>query len=404
MTSYTHWMRQHFGKIALVALLATPGVVATVNSTGPTGENRHLAAAPRLPADWAGFLALPGQTDAWIKDHFGFRQDLIMMNNALRYRLFREFPTIQMASGRNGRSFLAAHGTNVATYSAMTTSCIGDKRGLSGFRDYLNGMFDDFHAQGLHPKLMIVPSAPAVYQEDVPSWLYADCNRTNLPAQQLIDEPLLSARARESIYFPLAQMRAIKNTATLFPKSWFHWAGPGLENVAADSVRHLFPQMPAPGAPLQRITYHMNSDVGFLFPGVELMSDVVAPNAPGSGIKECIGKKCFPEFAEFGDLMDDATRYENPAAPARRLVIISDSFGSKISGWYARHYRTVEQVATNNIGNLTLPQVIKIREVMFRDPANTDIIFLYHDAGIYGTARLGLQRLHGDGSAPWSPF
>lgn len=404
MTSYKTWMRHHLGKTVLVALLATPAIVATVHKTSQTGENRHLAAAPKLPDNWDSFLALPGQTDAWIKDHFGFRQALIKGNNALRYHLFGEFPTIQMASGRNGRTFLAAHGTNVEPYSALTVSCVGDKRGLTDFRDYLNRMFDDFAAQGMHPKLMIVPSAPAVYQEDVPAWLYDQCNRTNLPTQQLIDDPALSARARESMYFPLAEMRAIKNPAALFPKSWFHWAGPGLEKVAADSVSRLFPQMPAPGAPLQRVTYYWNSDVGYLFPGVKLKNDVVVPNLPASNIKECVGKQCFPEFAEFADLVDDTTRFENPAAPARRLLIISDSFGSKVSGWYARHYGTVEQVATNNIGRLTLPQVLKMREVLFRDPANTDIIFLYHDAGLYGTVRLGLQRLHGDGSAPWSPY
>ncbi|WP_374585499.1 hypothetical protein [Pseudoduganella sp.] len=94
--------------------------------------------------------------------------------------------------------------------------------------------------------------------------------------------------------------------------------------------------MPAPGTPLQRVAYYWNSDVGYLFPGVKLKNDVVVPNLPASIIKECVGKQCFPEFAEFADLVVDTTRFENPAAPARR--------------------------------------------------------------------RLGLQHLHGDGSAPWSPF
>jgi hypothetical protein len=36
-----------------------------------------MAPAPEWPRSWNGLIALPGQVDAYLKDHFGFRQTMV---------------------------------------------------------------------------------------------------------------------------------------------------------------------------------------------------------------------------------------------------------------------------------------------------------------------------------------
>ena len=71
--------RRYFAALSLL-LLATPLVWGIVRPDSPElifKEGRRLALAPAAPDalwDWA---ALPGQIDAYLKDHFGLRHTMI---------------------------------------------------------------------------------------------------------------------------------------------------------------------------------------------------------------------------------------------------------------------------------------------------------------------------------------
>ena len=67
--------RRIFALVAFL-VLATPLVVGLVRPDSPAAilkEGRSLAPAPRMPGSSAGWLALPGQVDAYLRDHFGLR-------------------------------------------------------------------------------------------------------------------------------------------------------------------------------------------------------------------------------------------------------------------------------------------------------------------------------------------
>ncbi len=59
-------------------------------------------------------------------------------------------------------------------------------------------MFGAFHAAGLQPALLVVPSAAAVHPEDMPP-------------------ELVAGAAAQNILYPHKEMREIKKSATLFP-------------------------------------------------------------------------------------------------------------------------------------------------------------------------------------------
>ncbi len=389
------WLRAHAAHLAVVGALALPAYVA---GTAPTSENRNLAPLPAPPGDLAGALALPARLDAWINDHFGWRDQLIGYNTRLRYALFREFPTVQMVSGRHGRVFLAAHLTTLAPYSAITNVC-GPGPVLDGVAvpaRHFNVLLGDLRALGFRPLLLIAPSAPLVEYQDLPVWLSRRCATTRTPVADVLDSALLTSQTRAAILYPLAQMRALAANDALFPKTWFHWSGPGLAGVVDLSMARLSGQ-PVPAAPpLPTHSEEMASDVSHLFNGVRLTSIVTTPDYAAAGIAACFGTGCFPELGSAAAKLKDVSRVRNPHAPLkRRLLILSDSFGSHISGWYARYYSQVDQVSGNDVPQLDAAEVKRVRAVLLRDPGDTDLLVLYHDgAAIAKAIRRGLGPLH----------
>jgi hypothetical protein len=245
---------------------------------------------------------------------------------------------------------------------------------------------------------MIVPSAPTVQSADLPAWLRKRCSSDNTPMASLLQSTYINSNVKSAIYYPLAQMRARNQGSELFPRTWFHWNGPGLEFIAQDSMNSLFPAVKAAAPRLATHTTVQKSDVRQMFPGIDLASKVTEPDYAASKITSCHGSTCFPEFKEFAAPLYDSSRFHNPAAPDRRLLILSDSFGRYAAGWYTRFYRTVEHVAVNHVKDLKREQVKVLEDFLLREPAKTDILFLFHDGALTGTLRLGLQRFHRKGA------
>jgi hypothetical protein len=387
--------RANAAKFGLLAVLFWPIAATLHGDVGQNTENRTLAPPPSLPTSWKQFLAMPAQADAWIDDHFGMRSTLVYLNNRMYYKLLHEFPSVQLLSGRHGRLFLAAHATDQPPYSAITHVCSGEDVGSPGTVSYFNEMYAAFERMGLQPRVMIVPSAPTVHSSDLPDWLAQRCAGNNTAPAKVLADPELGPAARRNMFYPLQEMRALAFNENIYPKTWFHWSGPGLGDVAKLTVEHFWGLPAQTTAPLPTRSEWKNSDIGHLASGVHLASLIVEPDFEAAHIKACYGDGCFPEFAAYKQYLNDTSRFINPAAPDRRLLIVSDSFGSKISGWYARYYRTVEQIATNAIEQLSDAQIESLKQVLLRDPQHTDILILYHDGGaVYDSLKGGVRRLH----------
>ncbi|MDM5178190.1 hypothetical protein PO883_13410 [Massilia sp. DJPM01] len=381
---------RHSAKICIVFMLVVPALMSIKATRRPNDPNlTPLPVRPHTPQAW---LEMPPKVTAWVSDHFGFRTHFIVADNVLRFNLFHEFPSIQVAYGQNGRYFMAAHAKTVGPYQAMTTVC-GKGKANATTIPYLNKLFTTFHAAGMDPKLLVVASAPAVYPEDVPSDLVEECTSTNTAAARVLASPELLPQARASIFYPLKEMREIKTRASLFPNTWFHWAGDGLDEVARITLTQFW-KTPLDQPPMQLRRYKGGSDMSHMFIGIKLESDVVEPDLGASGIKACFGGECFPEMPAIARILGDVSRFNNPKAPKRRLLIISDSFGEKMSPWFARYYGEVEHFCTNHTHELTPEQTEEMKKYLYRNPADTDILFLYHDGGaMYDVLRNGTQMI-----------
>src|SRR5271156_38423 len=98
--------RRYFA-IAAFLLLGTPLIVGIVKPDNPASilkEGRSLAPAPTVPDDPADWLMLPKEIDAYLQDHFGFRQVLIRAHKDLTKPLLG-VGNDTVLIGRDGRMF-----------------------------------------------------------------------------------------------------------------------------------------------------------------------------------------------------------------------------------------------------------------------------------------------------------
>jgi len=386
MPSYLNHLRRHSAKAALVLIFSVPLLASLTPARSGSAENRQLAPAPATPQDWQGALAWPGQADRWVNDHLGLRNQLVALNNLVRYRLFHQFPTSQLLQGRHGRLFLSAYNSVDLPYSGIQSVCgygAAPAAGAQLVRD-LNHFDAIMQAQQLDGRLLVVPSAPMVYQEDLPSWLQARCRASSTP----IARALASAQLRhpEHILYPLAQLRAGRAADAIYPGTWFHWAGDGPRLGAEASVARFW-NAPATAALPSQIS-RQPSDLDNLAPGLGLNSPVKLVDFAAAGVQECRGPSCFPEMPELMAKLWGVNRYRNPAAPLPRLVLVTDSFGISAGPWFARYFQDVLQVATNDLARLSPAEVAQLKTLLFQQRTPQHLLFLYHDGTVQGGSRV----------------
>jgi hypothetical protein len=365
-------------------LLALPFVaqVTGFDDRGSTAENRSLAPAPAWPDNWAGLLALPRQTDAWLRDHFGFRVALVRANSRIRYALFHEAPTRQVLFGKGNRLFLSGRDES-HPYSVIAKICGIDgsdaevEAAAAGVRTLLRAA--DADAPGA--VFVAVPSAPAIYAEDLPDWLARQCARPSSIeriVRRLDADPALAAR----VIYPIDALIAAKQTGRVIPLYNFHWSGRGAR-VAAEVIAG---QLPGSRRAIDIPTLEQlaPSDLSNMVPGLNLSDRVVVPDYAAASLVYCYARpECLPGLgASVATVIGDYSRTLSPRSGSRRLLLLTDSYGSFIAPWFAAWFGEVRHISTNTIGLLSAAERATLRENLFRRYHPDSVIFLYHDGAV----------------------
>jgi hypothetical protein len=377
------WLAANAAKILIVSTLAVPLAATLLSGSTQSEEQRALAPAPPKPVDWKSLLAWPSAADAWVNDHFGGRARMVALYARLRHDVFGRFPTNQVMLGREGRVFLAAH--NKATpYNAISLSCGWDFHNEAGLVAEFDWFARLFRARGVDARLLIVPSAPIVYSEQLQPWQAERCQPGAAPATRVLSAPGLEPAVRERIYFPLAEMRAIRTHARVIPLTFFHWSGQGAQAVAALTEEHFWHRGKDFGAPIPLVAQRRPSDIQWLFPGIEHDSIADEPDFSHTTITPCFGPACFPELKPALDKIDVLGRFTNSAPGlAKRLVLVTDSYGLAGAPLFARYYSEVVYMSTNMLARLSPDDVARLRPWLFRPGSGDEVLFLYHDASAY---------------------
>jgi alginate O-acetyltransferase complex protein AlgJ len=157
--------RRYFALMSF-ALLAAPLVFGIVRPDSPDlvlKEGRLLAPAPHAPTSWEALRALPGQVDAYLKDHFGLRQRMIRAQRDLSHPVL--YGNEAVLIGRNGRMFYL--GRDMVRQSAglvLRDRKVADAAGL------VAAMRDALAERGGRLLVAVPPSSSTIEQDDLPAW------------------------------------------------------------------------------------------------------------------------------------------------------------------------------------------------------------------------------------------
>ena len=377
-------LRKHAARIVVLGFLALPLLVTLFQPDTGTAEQRVLAPAPGMPTSVDEALAWPARAEAWSNDHFGWRDKMVEAYARLRHDLFNRFPTNQMMAGRGDRIFLAAHNDRGqgAPYTALIACGWQFDDGPRIVREL--GQFDQvFREHGIAARMLIAPSGPVVYSDEMLPWQSERCKPDQVPLRGLLASKELTPEARARIYFPLSEMWAMREQVEFFPKTHFHWGASGAGAVAALTERQFWDRGDDVGKPIPLDAKVGPSDVAYLFAGIDGDSLADVPNFGGTTITPCFGPDCFPEQKAMMEKLGVVGRYVNSAPGlGPRLVIFSDSFGYMGAPMFARYHREVVYVSTNALVRLDRLEVDQLRKLMLAPGGDDEVLFLYHDATV----------------------
>ena len=361
--------------LLFLALLALCGIstLGGLDRGAPDGENRALAPAPVWPRSWAELLRTPRQTDAWLRDHFAFRTYLVQANARLRFALFHEAPTRQTLFGLHDRLFLSGHDAD-HPYALIRDIC-GVGTSEADIVKAAEGIDVLLRAAGPDALFVSVPTAPVLYARDLPAWLARQCDGTPTAAR-------VTARlGANNVVYPIAALRAAMKDGAVIPRYNFHWSGRGARAVAAMLGEQVLGLPRAVDIPA--IEQMADSDLTGMVYGLTLRDRVMIPDTAAAGIDYCFARPaCLPDLGDITSVVDDYSRTISPRAGSRRLLLISDSYGSFIAPWFGAYFGEVRHVSSNNFDRLSAAQRVRLKQSLFADYRPDRVIFLYHDGAI----------------------
>ncbi|MDB5363640.1 MAG: hypothetical protein JWO51_4937 [Rhodospirillales bacterium] len=365
---------------AFFLLIAAPALFQILLPDPQRDERRVLATMPALPATPDQARHLPDAIDGWLKDRFGLRQPLVRINNWLRWQAFGEIATPRIIIGRHGRLFLAGHDDGPATLITGLCGADADDAAIDRGAGIIVRGLERVRAAGLDAALLLVPTAPRLYPEDIPEPFATACAGRRPPVDRVAALVAASDVGPDLIY-PIDLMLGLKAGSEPIPRHHFHWAGEAPVRVAEDvAERHW--QLPRTlTLPLR--TKGRNSDLNGLNPGMGASDAIREPDARAVGIRTCEGAACGPIDGLTPGAEFVLERYTRPE-PGPRLLIIADSFGDEISRNFLEQFGEVWRVVTNNLPALSPTDRRVLADELKARFQGERVLYIYHDAAALG--------------------
>ena len=383
MTRLWHRLRGRNWFIPAFFLLITAPVLCQILLPDPqTEERRQLASMPARPTSLDGLRRLPDAIDVWLKDRFGLRQPLVRLNNWLRWQLFGEIATARIDIGRHGRLFLHAHDTDSMPLIAGLCGVGVSDGEIVASADRIARSLVQVRSAGFDATLLLVPTAPRLYPEDIPEPLATDCMGVKPPVDRIVarvDEAGLGT----ALFYPVDLMLSFKPQFEPIPRHHFHWAGEAPLRVAeavAEGRWHLARTLTLPLRTIGRA-----SDLNNLNPGMAASDRIREPDVRAVGVRSCAGVACGPIDGLPSGAEIALERYTRPE-PGPRLLIVADSFGDEISRNFLEQFGEVWRISTNYLSAVSPADRRALAGFLQTRFEGRKLLYVYHDA----TALLGL--------------
>lgn len=200
--------------LILLALLLIPALAAPFlpRQTISRAENRVLAPAPTAPRTLEDWRGLPKAIDAFVGDHFGFREPMMQAGGALKRKLGGEVGPAEAVDGRDGRMFLS-EGLLRSTGQEVDPARVAD------YAAFVCAFDARLRAQGIRMVFGLGPSPAGVFPEAAPEWA--------LPVKQPGEYEMILQRTRACGVATVdlkAALIAAKGTGQLYRTHDSHWS------------------------------------------------------------------------------------------------------------------------------------------------------------------------------------
>jgi alginate O-acetyltransferase complex protein AlgJ len=329
-------LRRHrrFFAAAAFLLLATPLLVGLFRPDSPEliyKEGRRLAAAPASPDGLGDLAALPGQIDAYLKDHFGFRHMMIQLHKDLTKPMLG-FGGSEVLIGRDGRMFYL--GGEMVRQSAGLI--VRDQK-VADSANLLARMRDALEKQGIAFFVAVLPSTSSIYEGDLPIWAQSHGRKTeyDLFLQDLAERGIKTVDLR-----PTLRETASEGKAYLLYDS--HWTARGAVagfNAVVEADGHpdwRVDSAKALGPPQER----KGGDLARLLGEQEEVTETAEPLAlPAVGKQDILSQDLMPAYTI------------TTGKPGPTILVVGDSFtASNFPPMLAQHVERAIWVHYNNAG------------------------------------------------------
>jgi alginate O-acetyltransferase complex protein AlgJ len=304
-------LRRHRRLFAIAAflLLAMPLAVGILRPDSPEliyKEGRRLAPQPAAPDGLEAWMALPGQIDAYLKDHFGFRHLMIQLHKDLTKPMLG-LGGSEVLIGRDGRMFYL--GAEMVRQSA---GLIFRDQKVADSANRLAAMRDALEKRGIAFFVLVLPSTSSIYQDDLPIWAQSHGRKTeyDLFLQDLAERGIKTVDLR-----PPLKETASEGKAYLLHDS--HWTARGAIagfNAAVEADSHPDWRV-APAKALASPQEIRGGDLARLLGEQDEVAETAEPLAlPAVGKEENLSQDLMPAYMI------------TTGKPGPTILVVGDSF------------------------------------------------------------------------------
>lgn len=167
---YVHQQRAGaaWGDLALATffllVLTLPLLGALVPKNTPGSENRELNSLPSIPTSLDSLRHYPELWTAFFNDHFGWRSEMIYLNNLVRVSALRTSPSGNVVLGRNGWLYFAGE-ESIWDYQGLVPL---DDASIDRIYSYLLAANEKLEQSDITFLVAIPPNKQSIYPEYLP--------------------------------------------------------------------------------------------------------------------------------------------------------------------------------------------------------------------------------------------
>jgi alginate O-acetyltransferase complex protein AlgJ len=323
----------------LLICLPTLDSLFNLDRTRPPEEKRRLAEMPQFKWEWRAYVEFPGNLEAHLNDHFGYRNWLIYAHNYVTVSWLGTVTSPSVIKGKDDWLFFS--GDRVLEYTRATDPFTAEE--LKQWRDVIEDRRDWLTGRGAHYLIVIVPNKHTIYREMLPDWLAEIGKKSRL--DQLV-EYLRANSSVEVLDLRDALLKA-KTHGRLYHKLDSHWNDIGAFAAYEAIIARLsewFPKLRALPREdfIERTTREPGGDLATMLGQQDVLKEdkiTLVPKQPLSASKTDPGYllplRAWSKEAE-------PVVMERPGAAAGTVVVFRDSLSTALIPFLSEHFaRTV---------------------------------------------------------------